>query len=80
MTRHAPARPFWSTASFGDTVDTTPGELSSLGEHLTLCQSGSGRLFNMRCIAEATHRFVAGRMVTTLAVVVLVLGFGMLLS
>jgi len=80
MTRH-PVRPFWSTASFGDTVDTSPGELSALGEHLASCRGATGRLFKVRCIAEATHGFVAGRLVTTLVVVVLlVAGFGALLS
>jgi hypothetical protein len=53
-------------------------ELSSLGEHLELCRSLSGRLFVLRCAAEAARDFVAARFVTTLVVVVLVAGLGSL--
>ena len=38
MTANGPAGPNWSTASFGDAVDTSPMELSALGEHLHLCR------------------------------------------
>jgi hypothetical protein len=37
--------PHWSTASFGDTADTSPMELSALGDHLDLCRGLRGRLF-----------------------------------
>ena len=58
--------PNWSTSSYGDSTDTSPMELSSLGEHLSLCRRMSGRLFGLRCGAELPHRFVAARLVTTL--------------
>jgi hypothetical protein len=70
--------PNWSTASFGDAVDTSPMELSALGEHLHLCRSLSGRLFVLRCAAEAVRGFVASRFVTTLVVLTLVIGVGSL--
>jgi hypothetical protein len=70
--------PNWSTASFGDTVDTSPMELSALGEHLHLCRSLSGRLFVLRCGAEAVQSFVAARFVTTVVVLTLVIGVGSL--
>jgi len=57
--------PRWSTASFGDTPDTTPMDLSALGEHLSLCRGVRGRLFATRCRAEAVHGFVATHLVTT---------------
>lgn len=53
-------------------------ELSALGEHLLLCRSLSGRLFVLRCAAEAVQGFVAARFVTTLVVLLLVLGLGSL--
>ena len=69
----------WSTSSFGGSVDTSPMELSALGEHLNVCRSTSGRLFALRCAAEKMNGFVAGRFVTTLAVAVTVLiGVGLL--
>lgn len=64
----------WPTASFGDSVDTSPGELSTLGEHLGRCRGAHARWFALRCGAEAVHRFFAARVVTTLLVVVLLVG------
>lgn len=72
------AGPFWSTASFGEAADTSPMELSALGEHLQTCRSLSGRLFVLRCTAEAVQSFVAARFVTTLVVGALILGLGSL--
>ena len=66
MTPPFPAPPSWSTSSFGHKTDTSPGELSSLGEHLNLCQGQRGRLFSLHCLAEATHGVLAARFVTTL--------------
>lgn len=70
--------PSWSTASFGDTADTSPMELSALGEHLDLCRGSRGRLFALHCVAQAMHGFVAARFVTTLVVVALLIGVGSL--
>jgi hypothetical protein len=72
--------PSWSTASFGDTVDTTPMELSALEEHLELCNGARGRLFALRCGAERLNGFVTGRFVTTLVVVTLLIGAGSLVA
>ncbi len=65
------ARSDWSTASFGDAADTSPAELSVLGEHLDHCRRWSGRLFTLQCRAQWLHAFVAGRIVTTLVVAAL---------
>lgn len=73
MNRH-PDTPFWSTASFGDSTDTTPAELSGLSEHFTFCKSQHGRWFALQCMAEATDRFIAGRLVTTLVVAAVLIG------
>jgi hypothetical protein len=64
----------WSTASFDDTTDSSPMELSALGEHMHECQGLRGRLFSLRCGAEAMHGAVAARFVTTLTVAALVIG------
>ena len=68
--------PFWSTASFGDTAVTSPMELSALGDHLDLCRGSRGPLFVLSCIGQTLHGFVAARFVTTLVVVVLLMGVG----
>lgn len=72
------AGPTWSTASFGHSTDTSPMELSALGEHLQVCQAGSRRLRALQRGAQALHGFVAPRFVSTLAVLAVVLG-GLLL-
>ncbi len=64
----------WSTASFGDSADTSPMELSSLGDHLSTCHASRGRLFGMHCAAERLHGFVAPRLVTTLVLAALLIG------
>ncbi len=66
--------PAWSTSSFAEAADTSPAELSALGAHQALCRHQSGRLFNLQCVGEAMHGFVAPRLVTTLVVVALVIG------
>jgi hypothetical protein len=80
MSTHIIVLPCWSTASFGDTADTSPLELSALGEHLDLCKALTGRLFPVQCVAEGMHAFVAARFVTTLVVIALVFGVGSLMS
>lgn len=64
----------WSTASFGDTADTSPVELSALGAHLELCQKSHGRLFFLQCAVQTMHGFVVGRFVTTVVLVALLIG------
>lgn len=73
------AAPRWTTSSFGDTADTSPMELSALGEHLDRCHALKGRLFDARCVAEAMHGFVASRFVTTLVIATLLIGVSSLI-
>lgn len=70
MNSHVISHPSWSTTSFGGPTDTSPMELSALGEHFNHCQCSRGRLFALRCAADAVHGFVVTRFVTTLVVVV----------
>ena len=65
--------PNWSTSSYGDSTDTSPMELSALGDHLRRCQAPQGRLFAVRCGLEHAGRFAAARFVTTLVVLLTVL-------
>ncbi len=70
MTTQTLSHPLWSTASFGSDAATSPMELSALGDHFARCQGARGRMFALRCAAEATHGFVASRFVTTLVITV----------
>ncbi|MBP8270781.1 MAG: hypothetical protein KAX42_02805 [Sphaerotilus sp.] len=65
MTTSPSTSPRWSTACFGDATDTSPMDLSALGEHLDLCRGVRGRLFTTRCRVEAVHGFVSTHLVTT---------------
>lgn len=65
---------YWSTASYGSTIDTSPMELSALGEHLDLCRGSRGHLFALHCVMEAASRFVVSRFVTTLVAIALLIG------
>jgi hypothetical protein len=78
MSNQAITAPNWTTSSFGETVDTTPMELSALGEHLESCNGSRGPLFALRCAGERLDGFVTGRFVTTLVVVTLLIGAGTL--
>jgi hypothetical protein len=72
------AQPRWSTASFGDSADTSQLELSALQAHLTLCKRPRGKLFAIQLAAQAVHGFVAPRFVTSLVVVALLIGLAYL--
>ncbi|MES2091976.1 MAG: hypothetical protein V4532_18640 [Pseudomonadota bacterium] len=69
MKNHAMTTPFWSTASFGDTADTSPMELAALGEHLDVCKESHHRLFTLQCLAENLHGFISTHFVTTLVMI-----------
>lgn len=72
--------PAWSTASFGESADTSPMELSALVDHLGLCQGSRGRLFALSCVAETMNNFLAARFVTTVAAVALLMGVATLVT
>ena len=67
-------KPSWSTASFRDATDTSPMELSVLGEHLDACTRAQGRWFALRCSVEHMNVFMVSRVVTTLMLAVLLIG------
>ncbi len=60
----------WATAADGSAPETSPGELTMLGDHLACCKTGAG---SWRAAAEHLHGFAAPRVITTLAAVTAVL-------
>jgi hypothetical protein len=64
----------WSTASFGGNAETSPMELTSLGDHLGACRSPRGHLFALHCASEFTRGFMASRFVTTGFAIALLIG------
>lgn len=71
--QQANARPCWSTASIGESSDTSPIELSNLHDHLDQCNASRGRLFALRGAADSFNAFVVQRTVTTWMAVLLLL-------
>jgi hypothetical protein len=78
MSKKSIAYPFWSTTCYDDSSETSPMELSALGEHLTVCKGAHSRLFSLQCAAETMHGFVVTRFVTTLVIVALLIGISFL--
>ncbi|MEO8523933.1 MAG: hypothetical protein ABI460_04345 [Caldimonas sp.] len=72
-------RPEWATSSLDGAAETTPMDLSNLGAHVDRCNGLRGRMFALRCAADALSGFLAPRFVTTLVVVALVFGIGSLI-
>lgn len=66
--------PSWETSSYGESAETTPMQLSALGEHLSHCSRPHGRMAALHWSAEVLQAFVLGRLVTTVAVVLAVVG------
>lgn len=69
--------PRWSTSCFGDGCDTTPTELTALGAHVAVCRASS-RFGGLQAVFQAVHRLVAPRLITTLALVLALLGAALL--
>jgi hypothetical protein len=78
MTTHSLPSTTWRTASFADGADSTLLDVSVLGEHLDVCRRCSGSLFAFRRNMDLMHGFFAGRFVTTLAVIAVIIGLSSL--
>ena len=80
---HAPPapglRPVWATSTIDRCADASAAELSTLGEHVDRCNGLRGRMFPLRCAADALAGFLAPRVVTTLVVLGIVIGVGSLI-
>lgn len=66
--------PCWDTSSFGHPPDISPPERNALGEHLSHCGALRGPLQTLQNGADELHGLVAGRVVTTVLVLVLMVG------
>lgn len=78
MTNYIAAAPAWSTASFTEAATASPMDMSALHEHLKGCNGAHQRWMALNCAADAFHGFVTTRFVTTMAIVALLVGVGLL--
>jgi hypothetical protein len=76
---YAASTAVWSTSSIDGAAETTPMDLSALGAHVDRCNGSRGRMFALRCAADALLGFLAPRFVTTLVIVAIAVGVGSLI-
>lgn len=72
------AGPRWTTACFGHSTDTTPMDLTALGDHMSLCRTAGSRFGGLHCFVQALHGMAASRFVTTLTLTVALIGAALL--
>lgn len=72
-------RPGWETSSYGHGTDTTPMQLTALGEHLTHCSRPDRTLDVLLAGGDALRCFVLGRLVTSVTLLGAVVGLGWLI-
>lgn len=70
----------WTTSSLGSTADTSPMELSALGDHLDDCRKTQSGWFFVRCFGDSLHQYMASRFVTTLFIATVLMGAVALMS
>jgi hypothetical protein len=63
----------WSTRSFGQSEDTSAGDLHALHAHLALCQRPSRSAFFLRGAAREFGAFLLSRVISTLFIAILML-------
>lgn len=69
----AAVHPLWSTGVTDQPPDTSPMELSALGEHRDRCTASRGQLFALQRAEESLLRFFEGHVWTTLLFVALLI-------
>jgi hypothetical protein len=74
MSKSATYAPSWDTSSFGHSPDISPMECSSLGEHLTQCGALRGPLLALHSGAVELKGAVSKRVITSMLLVLLVVG------
>ncbi|QCB45429.1 hypothetical protein [Hydrogenophaga sp. PAMC20947] len=79
MSKISSHTPSWDTSSFGHTAEISPLERSALGDHLSQCGALRGPLQTLQTGADDLHDMVAGRVVTSVLVILLLVGGSMLL-
>jgi hypothetical protein len=74
MSKISSLAPSWDTSSFGHPADISPLERSALGDHLNQCGALRGPLQALQTGADELHGMVAGRVVTSVLVLMLLVG------
>ena len=70
----ASAGPRWTTTCFGHSTDTTPLDLTALGDHVSRCRTAGSHFGGLHCLVQALHGMAASRFVTTLTLMAALIG------
>lgn len=73
MSKPSSRGPSWATSSFGQPADTSPGELLTLGEHVSRCRGKHGHWVTLRCGAERLAAIADRRPISTVTFAMLLL-------
>jgi hypothetical protein len=74
MSKITSLAPGWDTSSFGHPADISPLERSALGDHLSQCGALRGRLHALRTGVDGLHGLLAGHVVTSAILAMLLVG------
>ncbi|MDP2065814.1 MAG: hypothetical protein Q8K38_07580 [Burkholderiaceae bacterium] len=74
MSKISSLAPCWDTSSFGHPADISPLERSALGDHLSQCGAMRGPLQVVQTGADGLHGLLAGRVVTSMLLILLLVG------
>lgn len=72
------SEPNWDTSSLGDPADMSALERVALADHLNHCGTTRGRWRGVRTASDQLHGVVAGRFITALVVMTLLVGASVL--
>jgi hypothetical protein len=66
--------PNWETSSFGHPAEVTPVERAALSDHLSLCATMRGPLHVFQSGAANLQSVLAGRVITSVLIVLMLAG------
>lgn len=74
MMNRSTTTPSWDTSSFGHPADRSPLQRSELADHMVHCHAHQGHLQGLEDKARELRSLLAGRFVTSVLLLALLLG------
>ncbi len=74
MTQKLSHRPNWETSCFGHPAEESPIERAALSEHLNMCAALRGPLHVLHSAFDTVQGMLAGRVITSVLLVLAVTG------
>lgn len=74
MSKFSSTTPSWGTSSFGHPADCSPLQRSELADHMVHCSAHQGHLQGLEDRAKELRSLLAGRVVTSVLLITLMVG------